>query len=84
MSDPTRAVKCTLKRLCKHYSEASVRSWSFPYQAMQCEVKVVTKAYWEGELEGLSTMGAWIYFWWLFAGDVFFDTADCGAVDCGE
>ena len=23
MSDPTRAVKCMLKRLCKHYSEAS-------------------------------------------------------------
>ena len=29
MSDPTRAVKCMLKRLCKHYSEASVHSWSF-------------------------------------------------------
>ena len=25
MSDPTRAVKCALKRLCKHYSEAPVR-----------------------------------------------------------
>ena len=32
MSDPTRAVKCMLKRLCKHHSEASVHSWSFPYQ----------------------------------------------------
>ena len=62
MSDPTRAVKCTLKRLCKHHSEASVHSWSFPYQEMQCEVRVVTGAYWEGELEGLSTTGAWIYF----------------------
>ena len=28
MSDPTRAVKCMLKRLCKHYREASVHSWS--------------------------------------------------------
>ena len=44
MSDPTRAVKCMLKRLCKHYSEASVHSRSFPYQEMQCEVKVVTEA----------------------------------------
>ena len=32
MSDPTRAVKCMLKRLRKHYSEASVHSWSFQYQ----------------------------------------------------
>ena len=55
MSDSTRAVKCVLKRLCKHYSEASVHSWSFPCQEMQCEVKVVTEAYWEGELEGLLT-----------------------------
>ena len=62
MSDPTRAVKCMLKRLRKHYSEASVHSWSFPYQEMQCEVRVVKGAYWEGELEGLSTTGAWIYF----------------------
>ena len=23
-------------------------------------------------------------FWWLFAGDVFFDTADCGAVYTAE
>ena len=53
MSDPTRAVKCMLKRLCKHYSKVSVHSWSFPYQEMQCEVRVVTEAYWEGELEGL-------------------------------
>ena len=62
MSDPTRAVKCMLKRLCKHYSIASLHSWSFPYQEMQCEVRVVTEAYWEGELEGLLTTGAWIYF----------------------
>ena len=62
MSDPTRAVMCMLKRLRKHYSEASVHSCSFPYQEMQCEVRVVTEAYWEGELEGLSTTGAWICF----------------------
>ena len=62
MSDPTRAVKCMLKRLCEHYSEASVHSWSFPYQEMQSEVRVVIEAFWEGELEGLSTTGAWIYF----------------------
>ena len=62
MSDPTRAVKCMLKRLCKHYSQASVYSWSFPYQAIQHEARVVTEAYWEGELEGLSTTSAWIYF----------------------
>ena len=60
MSDPTRVVKCVLKRLCKHYSEASVHSWSFPHQEMHCEVKVVTEAYWKGELEGLSTTGVWI------------------------
>ena len=62
MSDPTRAVKCMLKRLCKRYSEASVHSWSFPHQEMQCEVRVVKGTYWEGELEGLSTTGAWICF----------------------
>ena len=62
MSDPTRAVKCMLKRLREHYSEASVHSWSLPYQEMQCEVRVVKGAYWEGELEGLSKRGAWIYF----------------------
>ena len=32
MFDLTRAVKFMLKRLRKHYSEASVHSWSFPYQ----------------------------------------------------
>ena len=42
MSDPTRAVKCIFKRLRKHYSKASVHSWSFPYQEMQREVRVVT------------------------------------------
>ena len=61
MSDPTRAVKCMLKRLRTHYSGASVHSWSFPYQEMQCEVRVVKGAHWEGELEGLLTTGAWIY-----------------------
>ena len=45
-----------------HCSEASVHSWSFPYLEMQCEVRVETEAYWEGELEGLLTTGAWIYF----------------------
>ena len=84
MSDPTRAVKCMLKRLRKHYSEASVHSWSFPYQEMKCEVRVVKGAYWEGELDGLSTTGAWIFLVKLFAGDVFFDTADCGAVNHRE
>ena len=44
MSDRTRAVKCMLKRLREHYSEASVHSWSFPYHEMQCEVRVVTGA----------------------------------------
>ena len=62
MSDLTRAAKCMLKRLCKHYTEASVHSWSLPYQEMQCDIRVVTGAYWEGELEGLSTTSAWIYF----------------------
>ena len=63
MSDPTRAVKCMLKkRLSEHHSEAPVLSWSFPYQEMQCEVRMVTEACWEGELEGLSSTGAWICF----------------------
>ena len=48
---------------------------------MQCEVKAVTEAYWEGELEGQLTTGAWIYFGSWSAGDVFFDTAECGAVN---
>ena len=47
MSDLTRAVKCMLKRLRKHYSEVSVHSWRLPYQEMQCEVRVVKGAYWE-------------------------------------
>ena len=38
MSGPTRAAKCMLKRLCKYYSEASVISWSFPYQQMPSEI----------------------------------------------
>ena len=37
MSDPTRAAKCMLKRLCKYYGEAPVLSWSFPYQ--ECQVR---------------------------------------------
>ena len=79
MSDPTRAVKCMLKRLCEHYSEASVHSWSFPYQEIQCVVRVVKGAYWQGVNDGRLDL-----FWWLFAGDVFVDTADCGAVNYGE
>ena len=62
MSDPTRAVKCMLKRLRKCDSEAPVDSWSFAHQEMQCEVRMVSEAHWEGELEGLSTTGAWICF----------------------
>ena len=34
----------------------------FSYQEMQCDVRVVKGAYWEEELEGLSTTGAWICF----------------------
>ena len=48
MPDPTRAVKYMLKRLRKYHSEAPVLSWSFPYQEMQCEVRAVKGAYWEG------------------------------------
>ena len=84
MSDPTRAVKCVIKRLCKHYSEASVHSWSFPYQELQCEVKVVTEACGEGRTGGTVDDGRLDLFWRLFAGDVFFDKADCGAVHYGE
>ena len=63
MSDPTRAAKCMLKRLCKYYSEAPVLSWSFPYQEMPNEIRAVTDANWAGELEGLcSTSCGWIYF----------------------
>ena len=63
MSDPTRAAKCMLKRLCKYYSEAPVLSWSFPYQEMPSEIMAVTDANWAGELEGLrSTSCGWIYF----------------------
>ena len=63
MSDPTRAVGCVLKRLCKYYSEAPVLSWSFPYQEMPSEIRAVTDANWAGELEGLrSTSCGWIYF----------------------
>ena len=76
MSDPTRAVKCMLKRLRKCDSEAPVDSWSFPHQEMQCEVRMVSEAHWEGELEGTVNDGRLDLFWSLFAGDVFFDTAD--------
>ena len=50
VSDPTRAAKCMLKRLCKYYSEAPVLSWSFPYQEMPSEIRAVTDANWAGEL----------------------------------
>ena len=63
MSDPTRAAKCMLQRLCKYYSEAPVLSWSFPYQEMPSEIRAVTDANWAGELQGLrSTSCGWIYF----------------------
>ena len=63
MFGPTRAAKCVLKRLCKYYSEASVLSWSFPYQEMPSEIRAVTDANWAGELEGLrSTSCGWTYF----------------------
>ena len=63
MSDPTRAAKCMLKRLCKYYSEAPVLTWSFPFQEMPSEIRAVTDANWAGELEGLrSTSCGWIHF----------------------
>ena len=46
MSDPTRAAKCMLKRLCKYYSEAPVLSWSFPYQEMPSEILRSTSCGW--------------------------------------
>ena len=79
MSDPTRAVKCMLKRLRKHCSVASVHSWSFPYQETQCEVRVVTGGILGRRTGGTVNDGRLDLFWWLFAGDVFVDTADCGA-----
>ena len=84
MSDPTHAVKCMLKRLRKHFSEASVHNWNFPYQEMQCEVKVVTRGILGRGTGGTVDDGRLDLFWWLSAGDVFFDTADCGAVNYGE
>ena len=48
MSGSTRAAKCMLKRLCKYCSEAPVPSWSFPYQEMPSEVRVVTEAKFAG------------------------------------
>ena len=63
LSAPTRAAMCMLKRLCKHYSEAPVLSWSSPHQEMPSEIRAVTDANWAGELEGLrSTSCGWIYF----------------------
>ena len=83
MSDPTRAAKCMLKRLCLYYSEAPVLSCSFPYQEMPSEIRAVTDANWAGELEGLrSTSFGWIYL--VIICYVFVDTADCGAVNCRE
>ena len=85
MSDPTRAVKCMLKRLRKHYSEASVHSWSFPYQEMQCEVRVVKGGILGRGTGGTVNDGRLDLCWWLFAGDVVvFDTADCGTVNHGK
>ena len=63
MSGPTRAAKCVLKRLCKYCSEASVLSWSFPYQEMPSEIRALTDAILAKELKGLhSTSCGWIYF----------------------
>ena len=62
MFNPTHAVKCMLKFLRKHYSEASVHSLSLPCQEMQCEVRVVTETHWKRELKGLLSTGAWMYF----------------------
>ena len=84
MSDSTRAVKCMFKRLRKYYSEASVLSWSFQYQEMQCEVRVVERGILGRGTGGTVNDGRLDLFWSLFAGDVFFDTADCGAVYYGE
>ena len=63
MSDPTRAGKCMLKRLCQYWSEAPVLNWCFPYQEMPSEIREVTYSNWAGEMEGLrSTSCGWVYF----------------------
>ena len=80
MSNPTRAVKCTLKRLRKHYRRSIRAQLEFPNQEMQCEVRVVTGGILGRGAGGTVNDGRLDLFWWLFAGDVFFDTADCGAV----
>ena len=84
MSDPTRAVKCMLKRLCKQYSD-SIRA--------QLEFSISRNAV-RGQSGDRGTLGRGIggtvddgrldLFWWLFAGDLFFNTADYGAVHYGE
>ena len=54
---------CLAARVCKHYSEAPVLSWSFQYQEMPSEIRAVADANWAGELEGLrSTSCGWIDF----------------------
>ena len=83
MSDPTRAGKCMLKRLCKIYSEAPILSWSFPYQEMQCGQSGDRGMLGRGT-GGTVNDGRLDLFWWLFAGDVFVDAAECGAVNCRE
>ena len=63
MSGPTRAAKCMLKRLCKHYSEAPVLTCSFSISRKSSEIRAVTDANWAAELEGLRSMSCgWIYF----------------------
>ena len=84
MSDPTRAVKCLLKRLCKHYSEASVHSWSFPLSRNAVRGQSGERDILGRGTGGTVNDGRLDLFWWLFPGDVFFDTADCGAVYYGE
>ena len=70
MSGPTRASKCLLKRLCKHYSEAPVLSWSFRYQEMPSEIRAVTGANWTGEFEGLRSTSCGL----IYCGDHLLET----------
>ena len=84
LSDLTRAVKCMLICLCKHYSEAPVHSWSFPYQENAVRGQSGERRMLGRGTGGTVDDGRLDLFWWLFAGDVFFDTADCGAENYGE
>ena len=57
MSGPTRAARCMLKRLCMHYSDAPVLSWTFPHREMPSKIRAVTDANWAWELEALRRVG---------------------------